>query len=186
MDTAAVIDDYMSRQDLRVDLGCGANKQPGFLGIDVEALPGVDIVHDLEVYPWPLPTGSVGLLVASHIVEHIDPRARGFVRWMDEAWRVCRPGGTLMIATPYAGSPGYWADPTHINGCTELTFTYFDPAVGAATVGIRGYAYGVYGPKPWRIAHMSWDLVGQLEVSLVKREEDEVGEACGQDQDAEG
>ena len=56
---------------IRLDLGCGANKQPGFVGMDIRALPGVDIVHDVEDIPWPLPDGCCMAIMASHLVEHI-------------------------------------------------------------------------------------------------------------------
>ncbi len=60
---------------ISLDLGCGANKHPGFVGLDVRDLPGVDIVHDLNVYPWPLPDESVNRITCSHVVEHIPPVA---------------------------------------------------------------------------------------------------------------
>ena len=41
-----------------LDLGCGANKYPGSIGIDRLKLPGVDIVHDLNVFPYPFKNNS--------------------------------------------------------------------------------------------------------------------------------
>jgi len=43
---------------VRLDLGCGPNKQHGFIGVDAVALEGVDIVCDLESHPWPFPTSA--------------------------------------------------------------------------------------------------------------------------------
>ena len=51
---------------IRLDIGCGANKQPNFVGIDMLPLKGVDIVWDLETTPWPLPDECVLTAVASH------------------------------------------------------------------------------------------------------------------------
>lgn len=31
-----------------IDIGCGARKQPGTVGIDCRAFPGVDVVCDFE------------------------------------------------------------------------------------------------------------------------------------------
>ena len=56
---------------IRLDIGCGENKQEGFVGMDARALPGVDIIHDLEVFPWPLPDDCCLTIVGSHIIEHI-------------------------------------------------------------------------------------------------------------------
>ena len=147
---------------INLDIGCGANKQQGCVGLDVRKFPGVDIVHNLEKYPYPLPDNSVKLVIASHVVEHINPANSGFISFMDEIWRILKPQGQFMLVTPYAGSPGYWQDPTHLNPCNEITFTYFDPL---AKTGF----YRFYKPKPWKIERSYWDPVGNLEVLLSKR-----------------
>src|SRR2546427_12270220 len=47
-----------------LDLGCGARKVDGAFGIDIAALPGVDVVHDLERRPYRLPeSGADGMSV---------------------------------------------------------------------------------------------------------------------------
>ena len=69
---------------IRLDIGCGANKQSGFVGMDMRDLPGVDIVWNWNNFPWPLPNGSVLVAMASHVVEHINPVDGNFLRWMDE------------------------------------------------------------------------------------------------------
>jgi predicted SAM-dependent methyltransferase len=38
---------------VKVNLGCGPNENPGYIGVDKVKLPTVDIVHDLDVYPYP-------------------------------------------------------------------------------------------------------------------------------------
>ncbi len=34
--------------DVILDIGCGAHKQPGTIGVDRRRLPGVDVVCDFE------------------------------------------------------------------------------------------------------------------------------------------
>lgn len=150
---------------VNLDLGCGANKQRGFIGIDARKLPGVDIVHDLERYPWPLANECADLLMASHLLEHINPAKYGFINFMDEAWRVLKPNGRFMIAAPYAGSPGYWQDPTHCNPISEVTWAYFDPLQSSGL-------YTIYRPRPWKILVNTWHISGNLECVLEKRRED--------------
>ena len=146
---------------VKLDIGCGPLLKPGWIGIDHTIYPNV-IQHELEDYPWPLPDDSVDLALASHIAEHINRANCGFIKWMDEIWRVLKIEGQLMIAMPYAGSPGYWMDPTHVNGCTEETWRYFDPMDKA------GYFF-TYKPKPWKIVNCSFDVTGYMEVALEKR-----------------
>lgn len=150
---------------MNVNLGSSDAPMAGFINVDMQELPGVDIVCDLEKFPWPFPDNSVDLIVASQLVEHINPHGGIFIKFMDEAWRILKAKGQFMIATPYAGSTGYWQDPTHCNGCNELTFAYFDPL--DATTG--GLLYTNYRPKPWHILENTWTSIGNLEVLLEKR-----------------
>ena len=149
---------------IKLDIGCGGNKQKGFVGMDIRAMDGVDIVQDLETQPWGLPDESVSFAVACHVLEHINPAKFGFVNFMNEVWRIMKTGGQFMISVPYAGSIGYWQDPTHVNGINEVTFAYFDPLD-------RSGLWGIYKPKPWKIVpgSLSWSLEGNLEVVLEKR-----------------
>ena len=127
--------------------------------MDIRPLKGVDIVHDLEVVPYPLPDESCLLIMGSHIIEHISPKA--FLAVMDELWRILKPGQQLALSMPYAGSPGYWQDPTHVNGCNQATWQYFDP---------RYPLYDIYKPKPWFIekGFPVWQVTGNMEVLMKK------------------
>jgi len=154
---------------VKVDLGGGPHPQEGFINFDMRDIPGVDIVHDWEEYPWPLPDCSVTLLMAQHVVEHINPARFGFIKWMDEAWRVLKYDGQIMIATPFAGSMGYYSDPTHCNPCTNHTWNYFDPL---SPTGL----WRIYKPKPWKIQKLFWSTEGNMEVLLSKRRLDKTYE----------
>lgn len=151
------IDQY---QGIRLDIGCGENKQAAdWVGMDARNLKGVDIVHDLEIFPWPLPDECCLTIVGSHIIEHIKPWLT--IPLFNELWRVMKPGGQLALSTPYAGSPGYWQDPTHCNGFNEATFQYFDPDYPL---------WGIYKPKPWKLApgFPVWQVTGNLEILMSK------------------
>lgn len=156
------------KSKIRLDIGCGENKQPGFVGMDLRPLPGVEIVHNVEQFPWPLPDNCVSVAVASHLVEHIDPHGGVFLNFMNEVWRVCEEDAQFAIATPYAGSPGYWQDPTHCNPCNEITWEYFDPESPIA----KGMLWQIYTPKPWKIEYNVWRANGNMELLLRKRADD--------------
>jgi len=60
-------------------------------------LPGVNLIHDLNVVPWPLTNGSFDRVVAEHILEHMaDPMA--FLR---EIHRVASIGALIEIEVPH-------------------------------------------------------------------------------------
>ena len=152
-------------KSIKIDLGCGENKNPGFVGIDYRKSHSVDIVHDLEKFPYPLPNECASLVVCSHVLEHINPHGYIFVRLMNEVWRIMKEGGEFVISVPYAGSPGFWQDPSHCNGISEVTIDYFDPLGQISGGGL----YQIYRPYPWKIKFNTWHENGNLECVLVKR-----------------
>jgi len=155
------------KSGIRLDIGGGANPQDGFVNLDKRDLSAVDIVHDVEQYPWPLPDECVLVAMASHLVEHINPAGGGFIRFMDEAWRVMKSGGEFAISCPHGSSQGYLQDPTHCNQINEATWSYFDPECPR----VGGRLYEIYRPKPWRIKYLVWSPNANIEVILVKRNE---------------
>lgn len=105
---------------VRLNLGCGQGISDEFVNVDIAALPGVDVVADLN-QGWPWKDGSVQYILASHIFEHVnDP-----VHFMTEAWRVLDDDGVLDLRVPYYKHPNAFTDPTHRRFCTEYTFNYW-------------------------------------------------------------
>lgn len=92
-----------------LDVGCGPRKTANAIGIDHFAYPGVDVVCDLDVTPWPLVTSSFDKIVASHVIEHV----ASIPSFMRELHRVGRPGALVEISTPHFSSNDSWQDPTH-------------------------------------------------------------------------
>jgi SAM-dependent methyltransferase len=145
---------------IKLDLGCANHCPEGFIGMDLEAHPGV-IVQDLENFPWKFPSETATLITAGHLVEHIEPHKGVFIKFMNEAWRVLKYGGQFYISTPYAGSRGYYADPTHCNPCSKDTWGYFDP--------LNPTLYDIYRPLPWQVKNITFQVEGNMEILLVKR-----------------
>lgn len=158
---------YADQYGVRLDIGCGERKQKGFIGIDIRAVKGVDIVHDLTKFPWPIPDDTIAHSISAHLIEHISRENLVFMRFMDELWRITKVGGRTAHTMPYGGSPGYWQDPTHVNGCTEITWAYFDP-LAKDPYGNLYNLYTIYRPKPWKIIDCAFSA-NSLEVLLEKR-----------------
>ena len=168
-----------------LDIGCGAKKtSPLWMGMDKRKMPGVDIVHDLEVFPYPIQSDSVTTIVASHILEHLKPWLT--VDVFNELWRILKPEGQLALGVPYGVSEYYVQDPTHCNPFNETTLTYFDPRPdmfgwkevkdhrGIYEVVKEGHVnrlYAFYEPKPWKIVMSTWKSNGNMEAILEKRKQ---------------
>lgn len=129
-----------TRAGIRLDVGCGAAKQDGFVGMDVRSLPGVDIVHDFTTFPWPLPDACVNTVVMSHVWEHVSPLVS--MRFMAELHRICKDKAQVFISGPYGVGFRYIQDPTHCRPVNEASFLYFDP---------EHPLYEVYHPPPFKL-----------------------------------
>lgn len=107
---------------MKLNLASGNHKQEGFLGIDIVKLPNVDIIHDLEKYPWPFEDNSVEEVFCSHYIEHTSD----LISFMDEIYRVCKNEAVVKFVAPYYTYRGALADPTHKRLITDATFLYFN------------------------------------------------------------
>lgn len=126
---------------IKLDIACGLNKREGFTGVDYVKADGVDIVHDLNRYPWPFESESVEEAHCSHYVEHIpmlwwnegndytalpkdDKSVEAFFKFFEEVHRILVPGGKISIIAPYYSSMRCWWDPTHRRAISEVSFYY--------------------------------------------------------------
>ena len=99
-----------------LDIGCSRNKVPGTIGIDIDPSSQADIFHDLNIYPYPLETGSIDKVWAKHIIEHVD-NPRAFIK---EIYRILKPGGTAFVETPHFSCRVAYSEPEH-----KLFYSYF-------------------------------------------------------------
>lgn len=113
---------------VKLNLGCNHFPVPGYINVDQEELPGVDLIADLN-QPWPWEDNSVDFIRASHVFEHLqgpDPlHLAGQIWCMNEAYRVLRPGGELDVEVPSTAGPGAFQDPTHVTFWNENSFWYY-------------------------------------------------------------
>jgi SAM-dependent methyltransferase len=121
----------------RLNVGCGRNIQEGWVNLDSAALPGVDLVCDLERLretPIDLPDETVGTFLLSHVIEHI----RDSLGLMQELWRLAMPGAVALVRVPHGASDDAWEDPTHVRPCFINSFGYFSqPFYWRADYGYR-------------------------------------------------
>ncbi len=87
--------------EVKLEIGCGNNKQPGFIGIDVRDC-GQEIVWDVRD-GIPFPDNSIDTIWSSHVLEHFDnDECKELFR---EIYRVLKPGGTIESILPHAMDP---------------------------------------------------------------------------------
>jgi len=109
---------------MKLDIGCGISKKVGFIGVDKLLLPGVDIRHDLNTFPYPFKDKSIDEIWMDQTLEHLsDP-----VRVIEELYRICKNGALITVGVPYFRSFYSVIDPTHKNFFSTYWFNYFDPS----------------------------------------------------------
>lgn len=84
------------RRPLRLHLGCGKRRLPGFINVDLNISSATDYVSDISKLPCP--SGSVERIETYHVIEHIPVTAVEAV--LTEWRRVLQPGGVLVIECP--------------------------------------------------------------------------------------
>ena len=108
-----------------LDLGCGANKYPGAIGVDNVFLNTVDIIYDLLFVPYPFSTGCVDQVILSHVLEHFSYTEIDLI--LTEVYRVLSSQGNVIVSVPHAFSVAFHSDPTHKTSFTFETMYYFTP-----------------------------------------------------------
>lgn len=135
---------------IKLDIGCGTAKKPGFVGIDAIAFAGVDHGVRLGVKPWvtEIKAGDavpdyleahdesagryrfkdnvVEEAHCSHVIEHLtnfnDKWER--VHFFNELYRVMAPGAKCQLIWPHWCSSRYYGDPTHGESMSEFAMYY--------------------------------------------------------------
>lgn len=102
-------------------LGCGMNKKPGSLGIDINPKSKADYIHDLNKFPYPFHSNYFDMVIADNILEHLDDIPKVLL----EIHRICKNKARLLVTTSHFSSLDSFTDPTHKHFFTTRTFDYF-------------------------------------------------------------
>lgn len=104
-----------------LDVGCGVNKYPGAIGIDINPRTRADVLCNLDSFPYPFRDNSFDSVRAIHVIEHVSD----VVRAMEEFHRLVRPGGSIVIVTPHYTDFSSFCDPTHRWHLNSFSLRYF-------------------------------------------------------------
>src|SRR3989344_9656413 len=104
-------------------IGCGINKIPGATGVDINKKSHADVIHNLNVFPYPFQSNQFDKIIAEHIIEHLED----IPHVMEEIYRISKNKARVIINSAHFSSLDSFTDPTHKHFLTSRTFDYFIP-----------------------------------------------------------
>ena len=106
---------------MTLDLGCGQNKRPGAVGVDLNRDTAADVVAHIDRGSLPFSDDSFEKIWAVHVIEHVE----NVVSAIEELHRLTRAGGAIVIETPHYTDFSSFCDPTHRWHLNTFSFRYF-------------------------------------------------------------
>lgn len=107
-------------------IGCGNRREKVFhrkgeeaftdlVTLDIDPLAKPDLLHDLDVLPYPFADNQFDEIHASEVLEHCGRQGdwRFFLNQFAEFWRILKPGGVFCASCPSITSRWAWGDPGH-------------------------------------------------------------------------
>lgn len=82
----------------------------------------VDIVHDLNSYPWPFENNSIDEIACTHTYSII----KDDKYFMAEMYRICKPGAIIKMINPYYTSLRSFSNPDILRRVNEFTFIFYN------------------------------------------------------------
>jgi len=107
---------------MKINMGCGRDIKEGYTNVDIIKNKGVDVIHNLNEYPYPFEDSSVDEIYARDIMEHLD-NPNKFIR---ELWIIGKKGCKIKIITPHFSSMYAWNDLTHKRPFGYFVFNHYD------------------------------------------------------------
>lgn len=110
-----------------LELGAGKNpykpkKDEIVIHLDKVKLPDIEVIHDLNKFPYPFKDNEFDIVIANNVLEHLND----LDRVMREIWRILKPKGIFKVKVPYFAHPNAFTDHTHKHFFTLHSFDYWD------------------------------------------------------------
>ena len=107
---------------MKLNLGCGLDIKKDYVNADYLKYPGVDMMIDLNKFPWKINDNSFSEVVMTHVIEHLEYP----INVIKELWRVTINRGIIKIRTPHFSTPYFWRDLTHKRPYAYGSFDEYD------------------------------------------------------------
>ena len=112
----------------RKKLSFGSHEWSHLVTMDHDPRCGADIIHDLDVTPWPVDDNAFAEVHAYEVLEHLGQQGdfRSFFAHFEEIYRVLEDGGLLFATVPAWDDVWAWADPSHRRVIAPQSLVFLD------------------------------------------------------------
>lgn len=116
----------------------GQDGWSGLITLDLNKDHKPDVVHDLNVRPWPFVSNTFDECHAYDVMEHLSQQGdyEGFFAEWSEVWRILKPGGLFFGMSPHWASKWAWGDPGHRRVYGPECVSYLSQPVYDKQVGV--------------------------------------------------
>jgi ubiquinone/menaquinone biosynthesis C-methylase UbiE len=111
---------------MKLNLGCGSKILENYTNLDKFDYYNPNVVHDLEVTPYPFEDNSVDEILMSHVLEHIGQDPDIFNNIIKELYRICKNKSIIEIIVPHPRHDDFLSDPTHVRPITIDLLKLYD------------------------------------------------------------
>ena len=113
-------------REKKMSLKADEGKWNNLTTLDFYPESGADVLHDLEVFPYPFEDNSFDEIHAYEVLEHTGQQGdwRFFFDQFAELYRILKPGGYLLGTVPAWNSLWAWADPSHKRVLSHGSFVF--------------------------------------------------------------
>jgi hypothetical protein len=116
----------MRKRPIKLNLGCGFKRIPGYINVDSVQEWSPDEVVNLEQFPWPWADNSVDEVQLIHVLEYLGRKSEVFIRIMQELYRVCTNNANIHVLVSHHRHDNFKSDPTRVRPITPLGLSLFD------------------------------------------------------------
>jgi SAM-dependent methyltransferase len=105
--------------------------------LDIDPSTKPDIVHDLNVLPYPFLSDQFDEIHAYEVLEHCGRQGdwKFFLDQFAEIWRILKPGGLLVATCPMWDSVWAWSDPGHTRIISKSSLVFLSQEEYEVQVG---------------------------------------------------
>ncbi len=108
------------KETKKLNLGCFNDIKEGYVNLDKEKyFEGIDVIHDLEEFPYPFDDNTFEEILCKNTLSHLDVDR---IKFYDELHRISKHNGVIIINEPYGIN--IFRSPEHKG--MGFTFTTFE------------------------------------------------------------